>query len=165
MKEIPLTQGKVALVDDEDYERLNQFKWYALKRPNTWYAVRNILVENKRTSISMHREIMDASKGHEIDHINGDGLYNLKTNMRFCTCQQNQFNQTLARRDNKLGIKGVCWHKKAKKFQAAIRINGTKIYLGIYAVLADADHAYRAAEIKYFGEFARQETKRLYLVV
>lgn len=87
MKEIPLTQGKVALVDDEDCERLNQFKWYALKRPNTWYAVRNVWVENKRTAISMHREIMDASRGQEIDHKNGDGLYNLKVNLRFCTSQ------------------------------------------------------------------------------
>lgn len=165
MKEIPLTQGKVAIVDDEYYERLNQFKWYALKRPNTWYAVRNIYVENKRTAISMHREIMDASKGQEIDHKNGDGLYNLKVNLRFCTCQQNQFNQVFARSDNKFGIKGVCYHDKAKKFQAAIRINGKRIHLGIFTVLTDAEQAYRVAEIKYFGEFAREETKKLYLVV
>lgn len=161
MKEIKLTQGKIAIVDDEDFEWLNQFKWYAHKRTNTWYAVRNIWVENRRTAISMHREIMGASKGQEIDHRNGDGLYNLKVNLRFCTCQQNQFNRIFARRDSNLNIKGVGYHEKAKKFQASIRINGKKIYLGIYAVLGDADSAYRIAEEKYFGEFAREYNKPL----
>lgn len=95
MKEIPLTQGKVALVDDEDFELLNQLNWYAYKnKTGNYYAVRNYSAEKgKRKIILMHREIMDAPKGIQVDHRNGDGLYNQKENLRLATHQQNSFNQ------------------------------------------------------------------------
>ena len=151
MKEIQLTQGKVALVDDEDFERLNQFKWSVYKNHKTWYASR----KNKQQKILMHREIMNAPKHIQVDHRNGDGLFNCKKNLRLCTHQQNQFNQKHAQKNNKLGIKGVRWRKDRKKFEAQIRFNGKAIYLGRFAVLADADQAYRVAELKHFKEFAR----------
>ena len=105
-------------------------------------------------TILMHREILNTKRGISTDHINGNGLDNRKENLRVCTHQENTFNRH-AQKNNKLGIKGVCWHKRAKKFCANINVKGKVIYLGIFNVLADADSAYRIAEEKYFGEFAR----------
>lgn len=156
MKEIQLTQNKVALVDNEDFERLNLHKWYALKSRNTYYAVRNSkIINGKRFEIRMHREIMNAPKGIQVDHRNGNGLYNCKENLRFATNRQNCFNQKKPHKNNKLGIKGVHWNKKKKKFIAQIRIGDKKVHLGYFNVMGDADSAYRIAEEKYFGEFAR----------
>mgnify|MGYP001561659861 CR=1 FL=1 len=154
MKEIPLTQGKVAIVDDSDFERLSQFKWHAQKSGNTFYADRYNLYDKPR-AIRMHREIMNAPKGTQVDHKNGNGLDNRKGNLRLATHQQNMFNQVKSRNDNKLGIKGVHWSKAKKKFVAQIKANGKKIHLGYFNVMGDADSAYRKAEEKYFGEFAR----------
>ena len=156
MKEIQLSQGKIAIVDDEDYERLNAFKWHAVHGKTTWYAIRNSsYLAGKRKTIKMHREIMNAYKGDQVDHRNGDGLDNQKYNLRLATNQQNQFNQKKAHKDNKLGIKGVRWEERRKKFTAQIQINGKSIHLGCFNVLGDADSAYRIAEEKHFGEFAR----------
>lgn len=155
-KEIQLTQGKIALVDDEDFEKLNQYKWCATKYGNNFRAERRCLVNGKSKIKRMHREITNAPKHLEVDHKDGNGLNNQKINLRICTHQENGFNQTKPRKNNKLGIKGVCWHKIAEKFQAQIQVNGKGIYLGLFSVLGDADDAYRRAEKKYFGEFARR---------
>ena len=156
MKEISLTQGKVAFVDDEDFERLNKFKWYAIKHGNTFYAKRHkARLNTTRTTISMHREIITFASNKVTDHRDGNGLNNCKANLRSCTQQQNKFNQRMPRKDNKLGVKGVCWHKQHKKFYPTIAVNGKKMHLGFFDILEDADKAYRIAEKKYFGEFAR----------
>lgn len=156
MQEIKLTQGKIALVDDEDYERLNQFKWCANRNRKKWYAQRGVWINSKVKTIKMHRVILNTSKEMEVDHINGDGLDNRKLNLRNCSNQQNQCNRRLPHKNNKLGIKGVRWNKNAKKFHAKIQVNGKTIHLGYFNVLGDADSAYRKAEEKYFGEFARK---------
>ena len=78
MKEILLTQGKVALVDDEDFEKLNRYKWYAMQTKQNWYSVRNIRINNKQTLVCMHREIINAPINKQVDHINGNGLDNQK---------------------------------------------------------------------------------------
>lgn len=159
MKTILLTQNKIALVDDEDYERLNQFKWYAKREGNTLYAVRGskrLDGKGKQKLIRMHRVIMNASKGNQVDHRFGNGLDNRKENLRMCTNQQNAHNRKQPQKNNKLGIKGVCWDEKLKKFKAGIKFNGKSIHLGYFNVLGDADSAYRIAEEKYFGEFARK---------
>ena len=88
MKEIPLTQGEVALVDDEDYEWLNQWRWYVLKARHTFYAVR---FDGGRTQ-SMHREIMCNPVGKEVDHSDMDGLNNQRINLRIATRSQNHKN-------------------------------------------------------------------------
>ena len=156
MKEMQLTQGKVALIDDEDFERLNQFNWYAHRSGNNWYAVRSSSrINGKQTTIIMHREIMNTLLDMQVDHKNGNSLDNQKSNIRTCTHQQNQFNKINPQKNNKLGIKGVRWYEKTKKFHARIGINGKYIHLGYYNVLGDADSAYRIAEEKYFCEFAR----------
>lgn len=162
MREIKLTQGKIAIVDDEDFERLNQFKWFAYKNQSgTWYAGRNSkIINGKRFTIRIHREIMNALAGVQVDHVNGDGLFNCKENLRLCTHQQNGFNKINPDKDNKLGIKGVYRAKGNKKCHVQIRISGKKIHLGYFNLPDEADQAYCKAEVKYFGEFARETSKR-----
>ena len=155
MKEIKLTQGKMTLVDDEDFERVNQFKWFAHWNGYNWYASRNIKHNTKRTTISLHREILKIQKKEMIDHRNGNSLDNRKSNLRFATRNQNMHNRKNPQKNNKLGIKGVSWLKKAGKFHAQIKVANKNIHLGLFNVLGDADSAYRKAEEKYFGEFAR----------
>lgn len=156
MKEILLTQDKVTIVDGEDFEKLNQFKWCAFFNGKNWYGQRGIWINGKQKTILMHREIMNVPKGIQIDHRNWNGLDNRKENLRLCTNQQNQFNVKQSHKNNKLGIKGICWSKRDKRFRATITVNNKTIHLGYFNVLGDADSAYRKAEEKYFGEFARK---------
>lgn len=123
MKTIKLTQNKFAVVDDEDCERLNHYKWYANWDGYNWYAIRNSPRRGgKRVKIHMHREILDATEDIKVDHRNSDGLCNFKENLRLCTHQQNGFNRRYPSKNNKLGIKGVYWHKQYKKFSAQIKL-------------------------------------------
>lgn len=156
MKEIKLTQSKVTLVDDEDFKRLNRYKWCAWFDRRNYYAARNVYTGKKHIAVRMHREIINAPKNMQVDHIDGNTLNNCRLNLRLCTNQQNAFNRIHAQKNNKLGIKGVSWHKRNKKFQSRIKVNGKEICLGYYNIIGDADSAYRKAEIKYFGDFARR---------
>jgi len=141
MRTIELTQGKLALVDDEDFEELNQYKWFANKRGNTFYAVRNTKRPN-RTKIRMHKEIMDTPKGLETDHIDGDGLNNCRPNLRVVTSRQNQQN----RHTPKSSIyPGICWWKDRGKWRARIEINGKRKHLGLFDVEEEAYNAYLKA--------------------
>ena len=92
MKEIPLSQGKVALVDDEDYKYLNQWKWYAAKQGNDFYAFRNDYTVSPPKTVRMHREVL-VEDPRDIDHIDGNGLNNQKVNLRYCTHSQNHQNR------------------------------------------------------------------------
>ena len=141
MKTIKLTKGYETMVDDDDYEWLSKKKWYAHVNEGFVRARGSIyLPETQETKqVMMARVIMNAPKGMQVDHHNGNGLYNLKKNLRLATNQQNQFNRKHPQKNNKLGIKGVQWHKRIKKFTAQIRINGNKIHLGYFNVLGDAD--------------------------
>lgn len=148
MKEIPLTQGKVALVDDEDYEWLNQWNWFSAKG----YACRNSKwVNGKRTQIYMHREIIKTPDGMYTDHINWNKSDNRKSNLRVCTQAQNTYNR---KRYNKNGYRGVYWQPSMKKWGATICINGEPKYLGYHSDIKDAAIAYNNAAMEYFGDFA-----------
>ena len=150
MKEIKLTQGKVTLVDDEDFEVLNQFKWCAAKRGNAFYAERTIMVGEKKECVLMHCVILNR-KG--IDHRDHDGLNNQKGNLRFCTVSENAMNNR--KRENTSSIyKGVHFHKRDKKWLASIKINGKTIHLGYFASETDAALAYNKKAIELFCEFA-----------
>lgn len=157
MKEILLTQNKVALVDDEDFEVVNKHKWCAMWDGYNWYAVRGIDLDKKHKTIYMHREILNIPNGIKGDHRNGNGLDNRKGNLRLATHSQNMQNLHKAHKNNSLGIKGVRWCKKFNKFDARITVEKKNIHLGYFNVMGDADSAYRIAEEKYFGEFARKE--------
>ncbi len=145
MKEIRLTNGKVVLVDDQDYERLSKYTWTCL---GNRYALRAI---GKRV-VLIHREIMGASDGHEVDHINGNGLDCRRENMRLCNNQQNHAN-TKAHRDNHSGYKGVSFWDG--KWHAQIQKDWQKTHLGCYDTPEAAARAYDKAALELHGAFAR----------
>lgn len=140
MKEIQLTQGQVALVDDEDYELLNCFNWHAIKRNRTFYARREIIINgNKRKSSKMHREIINVPNGLVIDHIDGNGLNNQKFNLRIVTNRQNMQNRHSPASSK---YPGVCWNKEKYKWEASATLNRKHIFLGFYSLEIDAFRAY-----------------------
>lgn len=154
MKEIQLTQGKVALVDDEDFEYLNQFKWCAQQEGHTFYAARQSPRINKKSkTIRMHRAIMNPPNNMHIDHKDHNGLNNCRSNLRICYQRENQINVN-RRSDNTSGYKGVCWHNGAQKWASRIKVNGKDIHLGVFTDIKDAALAYNKAAVKFFGEFA-----------
>jgi len=160
MKEIPLTQGKFALVDDVDYEWLNQWKWYAHKGGNTFYALRKAYHNDLRVTIRMHREILGLGRGdpREGDHCNHNGLHNWQDNLRICTRSQNQHNGS-PRKNCSSSFKGVNWHKDTHKWQVQITNNGKQKYLGCFTSEVEAAKAYDRKAMELFGEFAHINLK------
>jgi HNH endonuclease/AP2 domain len=150
MIEIKLTMNQIAWIDDADFKLVNMYKWnFSRKSSNYGSAVAS---GGKRGfSISMHRLIMDAPKGLEVDHINGNPLDNRRNNLRLVTHSQNQKNMS-KHKDNKSGYKGVSWHKKAKKWQVHV---GKKGYIGLFTDPKEAAKAYNIAALEHFGEFAK----------
>lgn len=147
MKEIPLTQGKVALVDDEDFEWLLQWKWHAEKHGRTWYARGKV----NGKLISMHCIIMNTPAGKVTDHASGNGLDNRRDNLRVCTKYENRCN-TRKHRDNSHSFKGTFRH--GKNWSARIHIYGKDIHLGTYLTEVEAAHAYDSAAREIHGKFA-----------
>jgi len=153
-KEIQLTKGKVAVVDDDLFNYLNQFKWYANNLNGKFYAVRRFMVKKgKQSVILMHRDIMKPNKGFVIDHIDGDTLNNSINNLRICKHEENLRNQKI-NKNNKSGFKGVYFCKQRNKFRAEIKKDRQKYFLGLFIDPKDAASAYNEAAIKYHGEFA-----------
>lgn len=156
MKEIQLSkQGKMkgkyfALVDDEDFERINSFNWYLGRSGNTLYAARTFSVQGKKFVQYMHGAIMNRKS---IDHIDHNGLNNQKSNLRFCTVSENNMNQR--KQENRSSIyKGVSFNKRTGKWKAEIQINGKRIHLGRFILEVEAARAYNAKAISLFLEFA-----------
>lgn len=161
MKLIKLTQGKFAQVDNENFEKLNKYKWFAQKNRNTFYAQRSIRINGKQIMIYMHRIIINTPPGMTTDHRDGNGLNNQRENLRTATSQENQRNRTGPQCNNRLGIKGVCWHKAGKKFEARIQVDGKAIHLGVFFCLEKAKKVRLEAELKYFGKFAPRQTSSI----
>lgn len=149
-KEIPLTQGKIALIDDEDYERIIQYHWYADKHGYTYYARRSF--NNKHDYL--HRFIMNAKPGEQIDHLDGNGLNDQKYNLRIVNNSQNHMNSK-KHLDGLNKYKGISWNKRKKKWVATICLNYKHIHLGFFINELDAARAYDEAAKKYHGEYAR----------
>lgn len=147
MKEIPLTRGKVAIVDDGDFPELSKHKWYARIGRHKPYAVRT---GSRNEIIRMHRVIMNAPDGLEVDHISGDTLDNRRANLRICTRGQNAANIPSNR--NKNGFKGV--HKSYRKFHAKISCKRVRYHLGPHTTPEEAARTYDRKAIELFGEFA-----------
>lgn len=150
MKEIQLTKGKTALVDDCDYDNIVKYKWCATPHKNgRWYA--NAWVCGRKTL--MHRLILGIDISGDIDHRDGDGLNNRRYNLRQATRAQNNANQQVTPHTSK--FKGVCWDKNRGKWSAKIKVDGIIRNLGRYDREEDAGHAYDIAAFNVFGEFAR----------
>ena len=146
-KIIPLTQGKEAIVDDEDYEWLSQWKWFISKRK---YASRHF----GDKLMYMHRMIMNTPSGMETDHINGNELDNRRENLRICTRKENARNIKY-NSNNTSGYKGVVWDKRNKKWRAQISYDKINKTLGRFENILDAVLAYDTAAKELFGAFAK----------
>jgi hypothetical protein len=153
---IELTQGKFAIVDSDDFDRINAHKWQAHWESSTqsFRADRSSAWCNgSRTLILMHREVMLAPSGVLIDHQNRDTLDNRKGNLRFCSASQNGANRSV-RSNNTSGFKGVYWKSDRCKWRAMTRASGKPIHIGDFSSAQEAALAYDAAAVKLFGEFA-----------
>jgi len=147
-RRIPLTRGKYAIVDPEDYNWLMQYKWHANGRQEgSLYAV-----NQKRQK--MHRLIMNAPKGMVVDHINGNGLDNRKTNIRLATYTQNSWNSRHGMGQGTSRYKGVIWSKRNNKWEAVISVNGRRKHLGYFIDEKKAARAYDKAAKELRGEYA-----------
>lgn len=150
MKLIPLTQGKFAIVDDEDFDLVNRFKWHYT---SLGYAIRNARVGDNYP-IYMHRLIIDAPSNRQVDHISTDKLDNRKKNLRLATVHQNRCNRGKTIK-NTSGYKGVFLDKRDSTWYSKIKTNGKQIYLGRFKCPEDAAASYAVAARSYHGEFAR----------
>jgi hypothetical protein len=141
MKEIQLSQGKVALVDDDDFGVLNQYVWSAYKDCHTFYAVGRFKIRGNRKMVKMHHIIIGHPlPGYVCDHIDGNGLNNQRHNLRFLTYRESCLNRRNVSRMSK--YPGVVWMNKQKKWASQLWIKGKHKYLGLYSTEEDAFIAY-----------------------
>lgn len=154
MKEIKLTKGFVTLVSDEDFERLNKFKWYAFITKNTKYAVRKEKIGGRFISSFMHNRILPYREGFGTDHKDGDGLNNSRENLRYATYVQNMQNRKKRVDAISSKYKGVEFYK-GKYWRSRITYNGRRYHLGHFKSEIDAALAYDEAAREYHGEFAK----------
>ena len=162
MKFIHLTRGKITAVDDEDFEWLSQWKWSAhrvkKKSQVLWYAKRT--EGHRGPTIFMHRQIMDRIQGgsevgkYIVDHRDGDGLNNVRQNLRSCSYSQN-FGNSKKTRGTVSKFKGVAWHRRDEVWVSSITCNGKSYWLGTFDSEQAAAKAYDEAAQEHFGEFAR----------
>lgn len=150
MKKVKLSRGKIAFIDDEDFDLVSQI------RP--WHCTTIGYAAHSRTSGSkvwMHRLIMGATKGVEVDHINGNKLDNRKSNLRLCSTDENRLNRRSYK--TKVGsskFKGVSFKKQSKKFVAQIQYEGAKVHIGYFTDETEAARAYNLKAAELFGKFA-----------
>jgi hypothetical protein len=153
-RHIPLAAGGVVLVDDADYEWAQHLSW-SLRggnrgKPLSRYAGRTVVVDGKRTTRYLHREIAGALPGQQVDHINGDGLDCRRENLRFVTQSQNQQNQRPVRTNSTTGARGVTWDKRKRKFVAHLKLNGRYVFLGYFGTIEEASASAQAGRKRYF---------------
>jgi hypothetical protein len=158
MREIQLTKGYKVIVDDDDYENLSAYRWYATAVcGHLVYAGRKVRCENgERKELLMHRVIMCAPDGMEVDHVNANTLDNRKCNLRLCSHMQNSQNQPKNSR-NTSGYKGVSWNKKCAKWEVRIKVAGKRLTLGYFSDITAAAASYAEASREHHGDFGRLE--------
>lgn len=154
VREIPLTRGLVAIVDATDYPMLSQFNWAATKTTKynvSPYAHGSVCGHG----VAMHHLLAGYPiHGFQVDHINGNGLDNRRSNLRLATPQQNRANCGKHAAASSR-FKGVGWHKHSGRWQAGIKVNGKRRHLGHFLDETEAARAYDAKALELFGEFAR----------
>lgn len=153
MKEIILTNGMKSKIDDKDFDVVNLYNWYAEKHGLNFRAHRTFRVDGKNKKIYLHRFILKLKKLEIIDHIDGDGLNNQRSNLRICTQKENCANKAKRRNTSSKYI-GVCWVRSVNKWHAQIQDSKNK-HIGFYDSEKEAALAYNVAASFAFREFAR----------
>jgi hypothetical protein len=153
-KEIPISRGHTAIVSDEDFDELSKVKWFYHETRGKQYAMRHETIDGKQRVIYMHRRIMNAPKGVQVDHADNNGPNNQRSNLRLSTHSQNQRNCKI-QSNSTTGFKGVTRRKNERRFSAQIFINGKTMVLGRFDKPEDAAKAYDDAARQHFGEYAR----------
>lgn len=155
-KTIPLTKGKFAVVDAQDFDWLSEFKWQAVEDDNgRWYALCKIWAGGRQITRQMHRMILhEMNPKIYVDHRDRDGLNNRRSNLRRCTPRQNQANK-VKEKNSTSQYRGVYWNKQNRRWCAAIREDHRKVWLGNFKDEREAALAYDAAAFRVHGEFAR----------
>jgi hypothetical protein len=155
VREIPLTRGYVALVDDEDYDRVSQFKWRAQPvAVNGATANHYAITSLSGRTVFLHRFILNAPRGMEVDHRNRNGIDCRRNNIRLATTAQNQANRGRTQA-NRSGYKGVSWSEQRRKWLVQITCNGERRHVGRFDDPTEAALAYDRAARDAFGAFAR----------
>jgi hypothetical protein len=153
---VGLTHGREAIVDHEDLPIIEGITWHSFQdKPERFYARGNVKIDGKWVPWMMHRWIMRPSDGMQVDHINGNGLDNRRSNLRIVTSQQNAKNRRMSRH-NRVGLKAVT--KDRGRYRSYIRVNGQMIHLGMFATPEEAHAAYVAAASTLHGDFANTGT-------
>jgi hypothetical protein len=150
---VPLTQGYEAIVDCGDIHLVSSWNWSADVRPHTVYAVRSDRSSGKCVSLRMHRAIIPNVEGMEIDHINGNGLDNSRSNLRVVTKSQNQQSKGFYS-NNKSGFKGVCWNKSSRKWEVQVRKGGVCVFRALFDDKNFAASVAQAKRQEIHGRFA-----------
>ena len=148
---VPLTKGHVALIDEDDVERVSKYNWYSMKGKHTHYGA----VKFAELSTTLHRFVLGAEKDQKVDHKNGDGLDNRKANLRFCSYGQNNANSRKVAKCASI-YKGVTFDDTASfKWKARLYKDGKQKVLGRFATEQEAALAYNRAAVEVYGEFAK----------
>lgn len=151
---ITLNKGYFAKTLVSDLHIISSLKWRALVQPRSVYAIANYKNDiGDHKTVYMHRLIISAPKGVQVDHKDGDGLNNLSSNLRLATASQNQMN--MRKHIKKTGLKGAYYHKRDKCWISQISINRKHVYLGCYESEIDAHNAYCRASKEIHGDFGR----------
>ena len=155
-RRIPLSRGKYAIVDPDDYERIRKYKWYVCPSDRTYYAIRGQWSPRlrKRLTIAMHREVIDVPDDLYVDHINHHGWDNRKANLRPATAADNARNSRYPKINTTSKYRGVWYNKKKKRWRAVIGLNNTRKIIGNFRDEIDAAKAYDRAAKKHYGQFA-----------
>ena len=153
---IQLSQGKVALVDDDDYDAVSRYRWHPYragdKRSRTFYAKREFRADGRRVRVLMH-QFLTGLRG--IDHADGNGLNNQRSNLRIASNSQQTANQAKYDGAWTSQYKGVWWAKDKKRWRARIMREGKHRHIGYFRNEVDAAKAYDVVAAELFGEFAR----------
>jgi hypothetical protein len=149
MREIQLSKGYVAYVSECDYVRVAARRWHAKVRKGVVYAATYV----QRKAVYMHRFILDAPHGVQVDHIDHNGLNNARDNIRLATSQQNMRNRRTGS-TNTSGVKGVWWCRNAQKWRAALKIRGKPIQVGYFSTKEEAAIAIARKRAEMHGEYA-----------
>lgn len=151
MKKIPLTQGQYAIVDDDDFERVSKWKWFAVRNGsrNKTFRVCRMVKETRKPTYLHHLIIGMPKKGQVVDHINGDPRDNRKKNLRFCSVADNIRNQVVARGSS--GVVGVSFKKNRNTYNASICVHRKRFHLGAFKTLEEATRARKKAVKKYWS--------------